>query len=210
MAGLDPKVAAVIDRATRADDSDEDALMASLEDDAALDGFREQRLQQLHAEFDKARRLKANEHGTYQEIKDEKVLMDITTSTKLCVVHFFKPDFNRCRIMDTHLEALAPFHYEARILKINVDNCPFLVTKLGIKVLPCVLAFIDGVGVDRIVGFEGLGTSPENFATRHLEARLIRSEVFARNKVTEEDERQRLQKTKSRREDEDEDEDWED
>jgi hypothetical protein len=100
MAGLDPKVASVIDRATRDDDSDEDALIASLE----MDAFREQRLQQLHAEFDNARRLKANEHGTYTEIKDEKAMMDITTSTKMCVVHFFKADFNRCRIMDTHLE----------------------------------------------------------------------------------------------------------
>jgi hypothetical protein len=111
MAGLDPKVASVIDRATRDDDSDEDALIAALEeDDDELDAFRERRLQQLHAEFDKARRLKANEHGTYTEIKSEKALMDITTSTKLCVVHFFKPDFNRCRIMDTHLE-VGLFHF---------------------------------------------------------------------------------------------------
>ncbi|KAH8725252.1 thioredoxin-like protein [Phaeosphaeriaceae sp. PMI808] len=209
MAGLDPKVASVIDRATRDEDSDEDALIAALEDDTELDAFREQRLQQLHAEFDKARRLKANEHGTYSEIKDEKALMDITTSTKLCVVHFFKSDFNRCRIMDTHLESLAPSHYEARILKINVDNCPFLVTKLGIQVLPCVLAFIDGVGVDRIVGFEGLGKTSDSFTTRDLEARLIRAEVFARNKVTEEDERRRMQKSKASQGDEDE-EDWED
>jgi thioredoxin-like negative regulator of GroEL len=94
-------------------------------------------------------------------------------------------------------------------LKINVDNCPFLVTRLGIQVLPCVLAFIDGVGADRIVGFEGLGRSPDNFATRDLEARLIRAEVFSRNKVTDEDERRRLQKSKARQEDEEE-EDWED
>ena len=103
MPTLDSKVAALID-ATRDDDSDEDALIAELENDDNLDAFREQRLQQLHAEFDKAKRLRAQEHGTYTEIKDEKALMDITTSTKLCVVHFFKPDFNRCRIMDTHLE----------------------------------------------------------------------------------------------------------
>jgi thioredoxin-like negative regulator of GroEL len=95
-------------------------------------------------------------------------------------------------------------------LKINVDNCPFLVTRLGIQVLPCVLAFIDGIGVDRIVGFEGLGRSPNNFATRDLEARLIRSEVFARNKVTDEDERRRLQKSKTSLQDDDEEEDWED
>jgi hypothetical protein len=104
MFALDPKVASLVDRAAREDDSDEDALIASLEDDEELDAFREQRLQQLHQEYDKARRLKNNEHGRYTEIKDEKALMDITTSTKLCVLHFFKADFNRCRIMDTHLD----------------------------------------------------------------------------------------------------------
>jgi hypothetical protein len=104
MAELDPKVAAIVDRATHDDDSDEDALIAALEDDSELDAFREQRLQQLHSEFDRARQLRASDHGSYTEVKDEKALMDITTSTKLCVVHFFKPDFNRCRIMDAHLE----------------------------------------------------------------------------------------------------------
>ncbi|EMD91958.1 hypothetical protein COCC4DRAFT_74204 [Bipolaris maydis ATCC 48331] len=207
MASLDPKVASLVDKAAREDDSDEDALIASLEDDEALDAFREQRLQQLHQEYDKARRLKESDHGRYSEIKDEKVLMDITTSTKLCVVHFFKPDFNRCRIMDTHLESLAPSHYEARFLRINVDNCPFLVTRLGIQVLPCVIAFIDGVGADRIIGFEGLGHTEQTFTTRDLEARLIRANVLARNKVNEEDERQRLQRSKAK-EQEDEDEDW--
>lgn len=208
MAALDPKVASLVDRAARDDDSDEDALIAALEDDSELDAFREQRLQQLHAEYNKAQQLKASEHGRYSEVKEEKALMNITTSTKLCVVHFFKPDFNRCGIMDTHLESLAVSHYEARILKINVDNCPFLVTRLGIQVLPCVIAFVDGIGVDRIIGFEGLGKTPESFTTRDLEARLIRANVLARNKVTKEDERQRIQKSKARQEDEEED--WED
>src|SRR3954470_10574172 len=100
MPALDHKVAAIIDSATKDDESDEDALIAALEDDSELDAFREQRLQQLHAEFDRARQLRASEHGIYSEIKDEKAWLDITTTTKLCVVHFFKPDFNRCRIMD--------------------------------------------------------------------------------------------------------------
>ncbi|KAF2630282.1 thioredoxin-like protein [Macroventuria anomochaeta] len=209
MSQLDSKVASVIDRAAKNDESDEDDLIAQLEDDSELDAFRAQRIQQLHDEFDKARRLKASEHGTYSEIKDEKALMDITTSTKNCVVHFFKPDFNRCRIMDTHLESLAPSHYEARIMKINVDNCPFLVTRLGVQVLPCVIAFIDGVGADRIVGFEGLGRTPDNFTVRDLEARLIRAGVFARNKVTKEDEEERKQRSKMAvKYDDENDDDW--
>ncbi|KAJ4987428.1 hypothetical protein SVAN01_07028 [Stagonosporopsis vannaccii] len=209
MSQLDSKVASVIDRAAKNDESDEDDLIAQLEDDSELDAFRAQRIQQLHDEFDRARRLKASEHGTYSEIKDEKALMDITTSTKNCVVHFFKPDFNRCRIMDTHLESLAPSHYEARILKINVDNCPFLVTRLGVQVLPCVIAFIDGIGADRIIGFEGLGRTPDNFTVRDLEARLIRAGVFARTKVTKEDEEERKQRSKiAAKYDDENDDDW--
>ncbi|KAF2474215.1 thioredoxin-like protein [Lindgomyces ingoldianus] len=210
MAELDPKVAALVDNATKDEDLDEDALIAALEDDSELDAFREQRLQQLHAEFSKAQQLRASDHGTYAEIKDEKALMDITTSTKLCVVHFFKPDFNRCRIMDTHLESLAPAHYEARLLRINVENCPFLVSKLKVQILPCVIAFIDGIGVDRIIGFEGLGRTADNFTTGDLEARLIRANVFQRSKFggnglgfT-----QNKKETKENEDDDDGDDDW--
>lgn len=63
----------------------------------------------------------------------------------------------------------------------NVDNAPFLVTKLKIQVLPCLIAFVDGVGVDRVVGFEGLagsgggglGVGVDDFRTKDLEARLL-------------------------------------
>lgn len=211
MAELDPKVARAVDRATHDDDSDEDALIAALEDDSELDAFREQRLQQLHAEFSRAKEMRATEHGTYAEIKDEKALMDITTSTKLCVVHFFKPDFNRCRIMDGHLEDLAPRHYDTRFLRINVENAPFLITKLKVQVLPCVLAFIDGISVDRIVGFEGLGRSADMFTTRDLEARLLRANVLVRAKIANEDGSQYAQtgrKTKNTAKVEDDDDDW--
>ena len=66
----------------------------------------------------------------------------------------------------------------------NVENAPFLVTKLKIQVLPCVLAFIGGVSVDRIVGFEGLGYTQDTFTTKDLEARLLSSGVVQRAKAT--------------------------
>lgn len=102
MSHVDAKVAAIVDKTH--DSDDEDALIAELEADDSFDGLREQRMQQLHAELARAKQMRNSEHGTYQEIKDEKALMDITTATKLCVVHFFHADFNRCRIMDNHLE----------------------------------------------------------------------------------------------------------
>lgn len=106
-------------------------------------------------------------------------------------------------------QSLAPAHYEARLLKINVDNAPFLVTKLKIQVLPCVIAFIDGIGADRIVGFEGLGRTPDSFTTRDLEARLIRANVLARNKVGEEEDRKAAELRKAKKKDDEyDDDDW--
>jgi hypothetical protein len=104
MAHIDQSVTAVLDRAGNTSDIDEDDLIAQLENDDALDGLRERRLQQLHEEVTRQKVLRQSEHGTYTEVKEEKALMEITTSTKLVVVHFFKPDFNRCRIMDKHVE----------------------------------------------------------------------------------------------------------
>ena len=190
MAPLDPHVASVLDhnRTAAADSSDEDALIAELEEDndsSALDAFREQRREQLHQEMSRAKALKETQHGTYQEIKDEKQLMDITTSTERCIVHFMKPDFNRCRIMDGKLAVLAEKHYEARFVSINVENAPFLVVKLGIQVLPCVVCFRDAVGVDRVVGFEGVGRKPDDCDPGMLEGRFLGSGILERAKIGE-------------------------
>jgi hypothetical protein len=101
MANLDSHVASILD-ANNSDD--EDALIASLEDSPALDAFREQRIQQLHSEFTRAKAQKNEGFGNYTEIKEEKALMDLTTSVKYAVVHFAKDDFARCGVMDGQLE----------------------------------------------------------------------------------------------------------
>jgi len=183
MANLDPHVASVLDTSHS---DDEDALIAALEDnDSAVDAFREQRLQQLHSEFTRAQAQKSQGFGKYTEIKEEKALMDLVTENKYTVVHFAKDDFARCRVMDGQLETLAAKHLDTRFLKMNVENAPFLVTKLKVQVLPCVLAFLGGVSVDRIVGFEGLSSSLDAFKTTDLEARLLRSGVIQRSKITD-------------------------
>jgi hypothetical protein len=51
----------------------------------------------------KLQEMRQNEHGLYTEIATEKEILKITTSTKLCVVHFFHKEFRRCQIMDKHL-----------------------------------------------------------------------------------------------------------
>ena len=165
---------------------DEDALLESLENDTENDSslahLREARIQQLASELKKSKQLRSEGFGSYDQIKDEKRLMETTTSTKYCVVHFYKPDFNRCRIMDDHLSALAPIHLSTRFLRIDVEHAPFLVTKLNVKVLPCVIAFIGGVSADRIVGFEGVGYCEDTFKPRDLEKRLVGAGVLKQEK----------------------------
>lgn len=58
-------------------------------------------------------------------------------------------------------------------------------TKLKVQVLPCVIAFVDGVSVDRIIGFEGLGYTSDSFTTKDLEARLLSSGVVQRAKTSQ-------------------------
>lgn len=89
----------------------------------------------------------------------------------------------------------------------NVENAPFLVTKLRIQVLPCVIAFVDGVSVDRIVGFEGIGYTQDTFKTKDLETRLLSSGVLLRAKASE-NENIEAQRRKTEAEDNDDDDDW--
>lgn len=61
------------------------------------------------------------------------------------------------------------------------------------------IGFIDGIGVDRIVGFEGLGNG-DSFTTKDLEARLLAVGVLVRAKVSVSD-RLAIKKTQEKEED---------
>lgn len=65
-------------------------------------------------------------------------------------------------------------HLEAKFVKIDAEKCPFFVSKLQVQVLPTIICFLDGVAVDRVVGFEDLGGQDE-FPTLILSRRLINS-----------------------------------
>jgi len=125
----------------------------------------------------KIRDQRENDHGRYTEIFDEKEVVRVSANEKRCVIHFYHRNFQRCKVMDKHLEALAPKYFSTRFARVFVESVPWLVEKLGIKVLPCVICFIDGVSKDRLIGFEGLGDA-DDFNTAVLEMRLAQSGVL--------------------------------
>jgi hypothetical protein len=50
-------------------------------------------------------------------------------------------------------QKLAAKHTDTLFVKTDVANAPFLVTKLEVKVLPCVIGFVDGVSKMKSVFF---------------------------------------------------------
>ena len=171
------------DRLVSGLEQDDDDILAELEafDDS---GYRAQRIQQLSQQIKSAREVSLD-HGKLTDVDDEAQVLKITTTTNKVVAHFYHNDFSKCRVMDRHFKILATRHLHTRFIRINAQACPFLVTRLKIQVLPCVIPFIDGVGRDRILGFEGLnlrdgGDATEDFPTLALEMRLQRTGVIER------------------------------
>jgi len=52
---------------------------------------------------------------------------------------------------DLFSQKLAPKYFTTRFFRVFVENIPWLVEKLGIKVLPCVIIFVKGMAKDRSV-----------------------------------------------------------
>ncbi|EJD53742.1 thioredoxin-like protein [Auricularia subglabra TFB-10046 SS5] len=125
----------------------------------------------MSTRIERARDMRELNHGRYTEITDEKEAIQISAKENLCVIHFFHRDFARCKIMDKHLETIAPKYFSTRFIRVNVENAPWLVDRLQVQVLPCVACFIGGVLKHRMIGFEELGNN-DSFATASLEIRL--------------------------------------
>ncbi len=73
---------------------------------------------------------------------------------------------------------MAQQYPEIRFLKIHVENCNFLVAKLAIQVLPCLVCFKDAITFDKIIGFEGVSEDKDQFPTSALEWRLKASKFL--------------------------------
>ncbi|KIJ20269.1 hypothetical protein PAXINDRAFT_96498 [Paxillus involutus ATCC 200175] len=164
-------------------EDDDDAIFAELEaeiENADSATFREHGLEQLRLQASKLKEMQQSAHGTYTEITNEKEAIRITVDEPRCIIHFYHSNFRRCEIMDKHLTKLAPKYFATRFIRVFVENVPWLVERLAIKVLPCVMCFVDGVSKDRLVGFEELGNS-DVFETAALELRFSQSGVLKKN-----------------------------
>lgn len=143
------------------------------DDDDVMQSLREQRIAMMKLEQAEHMKNMQNGHGRYTEITEEQFLPEVT-KTQFVVVHFYHADFERCKIMDHHLDIICKKHTETKFVKINSEKCPFFVAKLQIQMLPTVICFMDGVAFDRVTGFEELGGVDE-FPTLLLTRKLVKT-----------------------------------
>lgn len=201
---LDPKVASVLNNHAEEEDPDSDDLLAELEqeDDSA---YRAARLQQLSTEINSR---KANGNGlapshatdnSYITIRSDSEFLELTTQAPTAMVHLFHADFTRCRVMDLAMQELARRHGDSvgigatRFARLDVSEAEFVVKKLKVRVLPCVLGFKEGIVVERVTGFEGLGSGMgreesiggglDGFDLGLLEERMVKKEVLSGVKI---------------------------
>ena len=103
--------------------------------------------------------------------------LPVVTKSKYAVVCFFHKDFERCKIIDMHMQKICAQHPEARFVRLDAEKAPFFITKLQVQVLPTIMTFVEGVAYDRIVGFEELG-GEDDFSTMTLIRRLVKAGVL--------------------------------
>ncbi|KAI3461938.1 hypothetical protein Pfo_018601 [Paulownia fortunei] len=134
-------------------------------------------LEKLHADRIAALKREAEKR---QELKMQG---QVTGSDKV-ICHFYHREFYR--IMDKHLKSLAPRHVNTKFTKLDAENAPFFINKLGIRTLPCVILFRKGVAVDRLVGFQDLG-GKDDFTTKTLENLLLKKGLIEEKKQHDHD-----------------------
>lgn len=81
----------------------EDDLLDDFDNDPFMQNYREKRMQQLKDQLKELEEMKQNDHGEYTDLPSEKDFLTVTTKEKKVICHFYKNDFQRCKIVDKHL-----------------------------------------------------------------------------------------------------------
>lgn len=142
-------------------------------EDDELERLRAARRKQMKDRQTKLQEYREKGHGAYEEIVEEDFLKTVTGSHR-AIIHFYHRSFEKCKIMDMHLKKMAPRFMGTKFATLNAEKAPFFVQKLGVKTLPTVVLFVNGVVTYKQVGFELLITSESASNDEFKTSRLSR------------------------------------
>ena len=146
-------------------------------DEDELEVIKRRRIEMMKKQQEKKADWRAQGHGEYSEIPEEKEFFNVTKNSENCVIHFYRDETFRCKILDKHFHILAKKHLETKFCKINAEKTPFLCDRLKIRVIPSVLMIKDQQTRGHLMGFTELGNTDE-FSTEMLEWRLAHVSYF--------------------------------
>jgi len=94
------------------------------------------------------------ESGQVIEVTDESFSESVTDASGLTIVDFWAAWCGPCRIVGPLVEQLAEEYADrgVRVAKMDVDSNPETSATFGIRSIPSILFFKDGVHVDTVVG----------------------------------------------------------
>ncbi|VDD74089.1 unnamed protein product [Mesocestoides corti] len=150
---------------------DEEIAKLDRMDEDELEKIRRSRLAEMREKANKREEWLANGHGIYYELPSEKDFFKVCKESSNVCVHFYRNTTARCAIFDKHLALLAPRRLECRFIKVDVEKSPFLVCRLGVRILPTLVLVKDEKIVGRVIGFDDLG-GHDDFSTEMLDWRL--------------------------------------
>lgn len=102
-------------------------------EDPELRRIKMQRLRQLKLEHNQRLENLGKGHGQLLDITQDEFIGAMTTSmTTVCL--FYHKDFQRCEVMNHHLQKLAQRHIESKFVKIDAEKAPFFVEKVRSRV----------------------------------------------------------------------------
>ena len=78
---------------------------------------------------------------------------EVTSAGLPVLVEFWSGDSAPCRFEEPVLEEVAAHNQGLKVLRVDVDAEPELVDRYGVRALPTMVLFLDGVEVRRLVGF---------------------------------------------------------
>lgn len=93
-------------------------------------------------------------------IEDDKILSEVTGSSKLVVLDFFAEWCGPCQMLTPILKELSEeYKDKTEFYKVNVDESQVAAMRYGVTAMPTLIFFKNGEEVERQVGFiekEGL------------------------------------------------------